>query len=49
MKLQVIPDIQIIEETEIELEPFYRVIIHNDHVTPMDFVVHILKNCFFLR
>ena len=48
MKLQVIPDIQIIEETETELEPFYRVIIYNDHVTPMDFVVHILKNCFFL-
>jgi len=48
MVAQVIPDIEIIEETETELEPFYRVIIHNDHVTPMDFVVHVLKNHFYL-
>jgi len=48
MKLQVIPDIQIIEETRTELEPLYRVIIHNDPVTPMDFVVHVLKNHFYL-
>lgn len=48
MKLQIVPDIEIIEETETELEPFYRVIIHNDHVTPMDFVVHVLKNHFYL-
>lgn len=45
---QIIPDIEIIEETEMELEPFYRIIIHNDQVTPMDFVVHILKNHFYL-
>ena len=45
---QIIPEIQIIEETETELEPLYRVIIHNDHVTPMDFVIHVLKNCFYL-
>jgi len=48
MKLTITPDIQIIEETETELEPLYRVIIHNDHVTPMDFVVHVLKNHFYL-
>ena len=48
MKLTITPDIQIIEETETELEPFYRVIIHNDHVTPMDFVVYVLKNHFYL-
>ena len=50
MKLQIAPDIQIIEETEeeTELEPLYRILIHNDHVTPMDFVVHILKNIFYL-
>jgi ATP-dependent Clp protease adaptor protein ClpS len=48
MRHQILPDIEIIEETETELEPFYRVIIHNDHVTPMDFVVHVLKAVFYL-
>lgn len=50
MKLQIAPEIQIIEETEdeTELEPLYRILIHNDHVTPMDFVVHILKTVFYL-
>ena len=48
MVSQKLPEIQIIEETETELEPLYRVIIHNDHVTPMDFVVHVLKNHFYL-
>mgnify|MGYP003497771695 CR=1 FL=1 len=42
MHSQIFPEIQIIEETETELEPLYRVIIHNDPVTPMDFVVHVL-------
>jgi len=45
---QIIPDIEIIKETEAELEPLYRVIIHNDSVTPMDYVVHVLKNHFYL-
>ena len=48
MIAQIIPDIEIIEETETELEPLYRVVIHNDQVTPMDFVVHVLKNHFYL-
>jgi ATP-dependent Clp protease adaptor protein ClpS len=48
MLSQVTPEIQIIEETETELEPLFKVIIHNDNVTPMDFVVHILKTCFYL-
>jgi len=43
-----LPDIQIIEETETKLEPLFKIIIHNDDVTPMDFVVHILKTIFFL-
>jgi ATP-dependent Clp protease adaptor protein ClpS len=48
MNLQTVPEIQIIEEVETELEPLYRVIIHNDNVTPMDFVVHVLKTLFYL-
>lgn len=50
MKLQIAPEIEIIEETEeeTELEPLYRILIHNDHVTPMDFVVQILRTIFYL-
>jgi ATP-dependent Clp protease adaptor protein ClpS len=48
MSLQVTPEIESTEETETELEPLHRVIIHNDDVTPMDFVVHVLTSIFFL-
>lgn len=43
-QIEVIPDD--IEQTA--LEPLYRVIIHNDDVTPMDFVVHVLERIFFV-
>ena len=50
MKVAIAPEIEIIEEQEeeTELEPLYRVIIHNDNITPMEFVVQILKTCFYL-
>jgi ATP-dependent Clp protease adaptor protein ClpS len=34
--------------TETRLVPMHRVLIHNDDVTPMDFVVHILRSIFSL-
>ena len=45
---RIIPEIRIIEEIKTELEPLYRVIIHNDDVTPMDFVVNILDIIFHI-
>jgi ATP-dependent Clp protease adaptor protein ClpS len=48
MDMQIAPEIQIVEDTETELEPLHRVIIHNDDITPMEFVVHVLKNFFYL-
>ncbi len=44
------PDISHQEEEEPEVTegPPYKVIIHNDDVTPMNFVVYILQNVFLL-
>lgn len=44
----VLPEIQIAEESDTELEPLFTIIIHNDNITPMDFVVEVLKQIFFL-
>ncbi len=48
MNLQITPEIESTEETKTKLEPLYRVIIHNDDVTPMDFVVNVLTSIFCL-
>ena len=39
---------EIIEEKETKLEPLWRVLIHNDDLTPADFVVVILQSVFLL-
>jgi ATP-dependent Clp protease adaptor protein ClpS len=36
------------ESPEITQGPLYRVIIHNDEVTPMDFVIYVLRQIFLL-
>jgi ATP-dependent Clp protease adaptor protein ClpS len=44
------PQIEIIQDQQREITegPLYKVIIHNDDLTPMDFVLHILISVFFL-
>ena len=46
LQTHVVPEITPDQETE--LEPLYRILIHNDDVTPMDFVTHILVSIFYL-
>lgn len=45
------PDVEqdLEQAEEIDLEPLYRVIIHNDDVTPFDFVIVILQRIFQLQ
>lgn len=46
MVSQTLPEIA--AENKTDLEPLFEVTIHNDNVTPMDFVVEVLKQIFFL-
>jgi ATP-dependent Clp protease adaptor protein ClpS len=46
LRARSVPEIKPVPVRETELEPMYWVVIHNDDVTPMDFVVHILKSIF---
>ena len=50
MDSQTTPEIEIDEDQQEETayEPMFRVIIHNDDVTPMDFVVNILQGIFVI-
>jgi ATP-dependent Clp protease adaptor protein ClpS len=48
MATETLPAVESVPVEKIRLSPLWRVLIHNDDVTPMDFVVHILTEIFAL-
>jgi len=45
---QLVPERSARRQSSPQREPLYRIFIHNDDVTPMEFVVHVLTNVFLL-
>jgi ATP-dependent Clp protease adaptor protein ClpS len=45
---QLVPERSARQRPRPQREPLYRILIHNDDVTPMEFVVHILSTVFLL-
>lgn len=45
---EVAPNPLLDEGTQDQIEPLYRILIHNDDVTPFDYVMRILKKVFML-
>jgi ATP-dependent Clp protease adaptor protein ClpS len=45
---QLVPERSARRQASPQREPLYRVFIHNDDVTPMEFVVHVLTTVFLL-
>ena len=41
--------VEAVTDVEPRLMPLYRVLIHNDDRTPMDFVIHVLSRIFLLN
>jgi ATP-dependent Clp protease adaptor protein ClpS len=47
-RIRSLPGLEENQKEDSEREPLYRIIIHNDDTTPMDFVIHILITIFLL-
>jgi ATP-dependent Clp protease adaptor protein ClpS len=41
-----VPDVELVEAAETQLDPPTKVLLHNDDVTPYDFVVSIMRTVF---
>jgi ATP-dependent Clp protease adaptor protein ClpS len=41
-----VPDVEVVEATETQLDPPTKVLLHNDDVTPYEFVVQVMQTVF---